>query len=108
MKNRRVITYAARASRAAAVLEEPPPPPAAPVEPAPDSDPGLLRYLEPLRILFDPHNRYLYWIRAGLTAIIMLVFAVILLDQLGKLLDAFGELLDTFEPTAPDPDSVDV
>jgi len=97
---------AARASRAAAVLEEPPPAPA--FEPTPDSDPGLLRYLEPVRILFDPHNRYLYWIRAGLTAIVLLVFLVILFDQIGKLLDAFGELLDTFEPTAPDPDSLDV
>ena len=38
----------------------------------------------------------------------MMIFAVILLDQLGKLLDAFGELLDTIEPTAPDPDSLDV
>ena len=69
---------------------------------------GLLRYLEPLRILFDPHNRYLYWIRAGLTVVVMLIFAAIFFDQLGKLLDAVGELLDTIEPTATDPDDLDV
>ena len=95
---------AARASRAAAVLEEPAPLPV--VESAPDADPGLLRYLEPLRLLFDPSSRYLYWIRAGLTVVFMLIFAVVLLDQLGKLLDAVGELLDTIEPTAKDPDDL--
>ena len=99
---------AARAGRAAVVLEEPPPAPVPAVDAPPDADPGLLRYLEPLRILFDPHSRYLYWIRAGLTAIVMLIFMVILLQQLGNLLDAIGELLDTIEPTAPDPDSLDV
>jgi transcriptional regulator with XRE-family HTH domain len=96
---------AARAERAVAVLEEPRPLPN--VEPAPDSDPGLLRYLEPARILFDPENRYLYWIRAGLTVAVMLVFAVILFDQLGKLLDAVSELLDTIEPSATTPDELD-
>ena len=98
---------AARAGRAAAGLEEPPPAPiptVAPLEP----DVGLLRYLEPLRLLFDPQNRYLYWIRAGLTVVVMLIFAVVLLDQLGNLLDAVGELLDTIEPTASDPDDLDV
>ncbi len=99
---------AARAGRAAAVLEEPPPPPAPIAEASPDSDPGLLRYLEPLRILFDPHNRYLYWIRTGLTIVVMLILAVVLFDRLGELLDAFGELLDTIEPTAPNPDDLDV
>ncbi|MCP3998369.1 MAG: helix-turn-helix transcriptional regulator [bacterium] len=98
---------AARAGRAAAVLEEPPPPPLPAIEPAPDSDPGLLRYLEPLRLLFDPSSRYLYWIRAGLTVVVMLVFAVIFFDNLGKLLDAFGELLDTIEPTVAEPDEFD-
>ena len=96
---------AARAERAAAVITEPPPLPV--VEVAPDADPGLLRYLEPLRLLFDPKSRYLYWIRAGLTVIVMLVFAVILFDQLGKLLDAVGELLDTIEPSATNPDELD-
>jgi transcriptional regulator with XRE-family HTH domain len=98
---------AARAGRAAAVLEEPPPPPLPPIGPAPDSDPGLLRYLEPLRLLFDPNSRYLYWIRAGLTVAVLLVFAVIFFDNLGKLLDAFGELLDTIEPTVSEPDQLD-
>lgn len=98
---------AARAERAAAVLEEPPPPPLPTIEPAPASDPGLLRYLEPLRLLFDPHSRYLYWIRAGLTVAVLLVFAVIFFDNLGKLLDAFGELLDTIEPTVTEPDGLD-
>jgi transcriptional regulator with XRE-family HTH domain len=98
-------TAAAARGRAVAVLEEPPPLPR--VEPAPDSDPGLLRYLEPLRILFDPNNRYLYWTRAGLTVVVMLIFAVVLLDQFGKLLDAIGELLDTIEPAATNPDELD-
>ncbi len=96
---------AARASRAAEAVEQAPPLPQ--VESAPDADPGLLRYLEPLRLLFDPKSRYLYWIRAGLTVVVMLVFAVIFFDQLGKLLDAVGELLDTIEPSAKDPDDLD-
>ena len=95
---------AARAQRAAAVLEQPPLPM---VEPPPDADPGLLRYLEPLRLLFDPHSRYLYWIRAGLTVIVMLVLVVFLFRMLGSLLDAVGELLDTIEPSATDPDDLD-
>lgn len=95
---------AARAQRAAAVLEEPPLPM---VEPAPDADPGLLRYLEPLRVLFDPQSRYLYWLRAGLTVLVMLVLVVILFRMLGGLLDAVGELLDTIEPSATDPDDLD-
>jgi len=98
---------AARAGRAAAVFEEPPPAPLPTIEPAPDEDAGLLRYLEPLRLLFDPNNRYLYWIRAGLTVFVLLIFAVILLNQFGNLLDAIGELLDTIEPAAPDPDDLD-
>jgi transcriptional regulator with XRE-family HTH domain len=93
---------AARAERAVAVLEDKPL-----LEPAPDADPGLLRYLEPLRILFDPDNRYLYWIRAGLTVIVLLIFAAILFRQLGSLLDAVGELLDTIEPAATNPDDLD-
>ncbi len=97
---------AARAGRAAALLEEPPPP-LPQVEAPPDADPGLLRYLEPVRILFDPHSRYLYWIRAGLTTVVMIVFAWILLNQLGNLLDAVGELLDTIEPAATNPDDLD-
>jgi transcriptional regulator with XRE-family HTH domain len=96
---------AARAERAAAVIQEPPPPLPV-VEPAPDADPGLLRYLEPLRLLFDPNSRYLYWIRAGLTVAVLLVFAIVLFDQLGKLLDAVGELLDTIEPSST-PDELD-
>mgnify|MGYP001812973703 FL=1 len=95
----------ARAQRAAAVLEERPPLPV--VEPAPDADPGLLRYLEPLRVLFDPHSRYLYWIRAGLTVVVMLILIVVLFRMLGNLLDAVGELLDTIEPSATDPDDHD-
>ena len=94
----------ARAQRAAAVLEQPPLPMA---EPPPDSDPGLLRYLEPLRLLFDPHSRYLYWIRAGLTVIVMLILVVVLFRMLGSLLDAVGEFLDTIEPAATDPDDLD-
>ena len=88
---------AARASRAAAFLEEPPPAPSVAFAPS-EEDQGLLRYLEPLRALFDPHQRYLYWIRAGLTIVAMLVLVVILLTELGKLLDAIGELIDTIKP----------
>ncbi|MDJ0924982.1 MAG: helix-turn-helix transcriptional regulator [Acidimicrobiia bacterium] len=96
---------AARAQRAAALLEEPQPLPV--VEAAPDADPGLLRYLEPLRVLYDPHSRYLYWIRAGLTVIVMLILVVVLFRLLGGLLNAVGELLDTIEPSATDPDDLD-
>jgi len=96
---------AARAERAAAVITEAPPLPV--VEAAPDSDPGLLRYLEPLRLLFDPNSRYLYWMRAGLTIVVLLILAVVFFDQLGKLLDAVGELLDTIEPSATTPDDLD-
>ena len=85
-------------------MVEPAPLPVA--EDAPDSDPGLLRYLEPLRILYDPKSRYLYWTRAALTVVVMFIFLVILLDQFGKLLDAVGELLDTIEPAATDPDDL--
>jgi transcriptional regulator with XRE-family HTH domain len=95
---------AARASRAAAVLEEPPPP--VPQYDPSDQEAGLLRYLEPLKVLFDPHQRYLYWIRAGLTVIVLLVFMVILLAQVGNLLDAIGELLDTIKPVATDPNDI--
>jgi len=94
---------AARASRAAAVLEEPP---AMPRDTLSDEDAGLLRYLEPVRVLFDPHQRYLYWIRAGLTVIVLLFLAVILFAQLGNLLDAISELLDTIEPAATDPNDL--
>ncbi|MEA2002908.1 MAG: hypothetical protein U9N84_13620, partial [Actinomycetota bacterium] len=96
---------AARAGRAVAVIEERPPLPL--VEAAPDEDPGLLRYLEPLQILFDPNNRYLYWIRAGLTIVVMLIFVVIFFNQFGKLLDAIGEVLDSIEPSTTPIDELD-
>jgi transcriptional regulator with XRE-family HTH domain len=95
---------AARAGRAAAVLEEPPPGPGAAFGASGDEQ-GLLRYLEPFRVLFDPEQRYLYWIRAGLTIIVMLVFVVILLAQLGNLLDAVGELIDTIKPATNNTDT---
>lgn len=98
---------AARASRAAAVLEEPPPAPPAVYGSTARQDDGLLRYLEPLRVLFDPHNRYLYWIRAGLTVIVLVVFAVILMSLLGTLLDAIGDLLNTIEPVTRNPDQLE-
>lgn len=97
---------AARASRAALVLDEPPPAPSAYGSTSND-EAGLLRYLEPLRILFDPHNRYLYWIRAGLTVIVLVVLAAILMAQLGNLLDAIAELIDTIEPAARNPDQLE-
>ena len=68
----------------------------------------MLRYLEPLRVLFDPNSRYLYWIRAGLTTVVMLIFVVILMSQLGNLLDAISELLDTIEPIPGNPDDINV
>jgi hypothetical protein len=86
------------------VLEEPAP--AAPRDMLSDQDAGLLRYLEPVQALFDPHQRYLYWIRAGLTVIVLLILAAILFAQLGNLLDAISELLDTIEPATPDPNDL--
>ena len=99
---------AARAGRAAAVLEAPPPALSPDTNVSADEDLGLLRYLEPLRVLFDPNSRYLYWIRAGLTTVVMLIFVVILMSQLGNLLDAISELLDTIEPIPGNPDDINV
>lgn len=70
------------------------------VEPAPDADAGLLRYLEPLRLLFDPHSPYLYWIRAGLTVVVLAIIGLVLLSKVGDLLDAVSELIDTIKPAA--------
>lgn len=77
------------------------------VEPAPDADAGLLRYLEPLRLLFDPHSRYLYWIRAGLTVVVLAIIGLVLLNKVGDLLDAVSELIDTIEPAASTSDQLD-
>jgi transcriptional regulator with XRE-family HTH domain len=95
---------------AAAAARGTAPPPARPmpvVEPAPDSDAGLLRYLEPLRLLFDPHSRYLYWIRAGLTVVVLVIIGLVLLNKVGDLLDALSELIDTVKPAASTSDPLD-
>lgn len=59
----------------------------------------------PLRALFDPSNRYIYWIRYALTVVVLLVLARVLLWAAGELWTALGEFLDTFEATDGDSDA---
>ncbi len=96
----------------------PPAPAAASDEPAPAPRPLPLRYPEsvppgvpveitepepnrwnPLRYLYDPEKPWLYWVRAALTVVVLLVLVNILFDSVSELFDKLGELLDTIEPT---------
>lgn len=60
-------------------------------------EPAIPRYRNPLRELFDPKKRWLYYLRAGLTIIVLLVLLRILAWAGGELLDALGLFLDTIE-----------
>jgi len=55
----------------------------------------------PLRYLYDPEKPWLYWIRAGLTVIVLLILLNILFDSVGELFDKIGEVFDSIEPTEP-------
>lgn len=63
------------------------------------SEPVLPKFLAPLRVIFDPRKRWLYWIRATLTIVAMLILLGVLAWAGGNLFDSLGELLDTIEPT---------
>jgi hypothetical protein len=52
----------------------------------------------PLRYLYDPDKPWLYWIRAGLTVVVLLILANILFDSVGELFDKIGEVFDSIEP----------
>jgi hypothetical protein len=62
-------------------------------------EPALPPFLAPLRNLFDPQKKWLYWIRGSLTVVVMLVMLVVLGWAAGQLFDGLGEVLDTIEST---------
>lgn len=70
-------------------------PPGVPVE---ITEPEPNRW-NPLRYLYDPEKPWLYWARAGLTVVVLLVLVNVLFDSVSELFDKLGELLDTIEPT---------
>lgn len=70
-------------------------PPGVPVE---ITEPEPNRW-NPLRYLYDPEKPWLYWVRAALTVVVLLVLVNILFDSVSELFDKLGELLDTIEPT---------
>ena len=49
----------------------------------------------PLRHLYDPDKPWLYWIRAALTVIVLLVLMNILFGSIGELFDKIGEVIDS-------------
>ena len=53
----------------------------------------------PLRYLYDPDKPWLYWIRAALTVIVLLVLFNILFDSVGELFNKLGEVIDSIEPS---------
>ena len=62
-------------------------------------EPELPPFLAPLRALFDPDRKWLYWIRGSLTVVALLVMIVVLGWAAGELFDGLGEVLDTIEST---------
>ena len=62
-------------------------------------EPPLPQVLSSLRVLFDPKKRWLYWLRAALTVVVLLVMAGVLLWALRELFTAIGAVLDSIEPT---------
>ena len=75
----------------------------APPQAAPQAQPPItvapLRLPNPIRLLFDPHRRFLYWIRYALTIVVLLILLRVLLWAGGELWTALGDLLDTFRAT---------
>ncbi len=55
-------------------------------------------WLAPLRAVFDPHRRWLYWIRAALTIAVFLVLFLVLAWAVKELFGAISEFLDSIEP----------
>lgn len=53
--------------------------------------------------VLDPNRRYLFWLRVGLTIIVLLIFAMILSNVVPSFFDALKDILDTIESTTEDP-----
>jgi len=53
----------------------------------------------PLRYLYDPEKPWLYWVRAGLTVVVLLILVNVLFDSTSELFDKIGEVFDSIEPT---------
>ena len=53
----------------------------------------------PLRYIYDPDKPWIYWIRAGLTVVVLAVLLNILFDSVGELFDKIGEVIDSIEST---------
>lgn len=58
-----------------------------------------LRLPNPIRLLFDPHHRYLYWIRYALTLVVLFILVRVFVWAGGELWTALGDFLDTFRAT---------
>lgn len=56
-------------------------------------------FQNPFQAFFDPDQKWLYWIRAGLLFVVSLVLLYTLIWALGELWDSLGELLDTIGST---------
>ncbi len=98
----------ATASTVAVTSPEPPTEPIAapvatlapPVAEAATAEPDRLgRIPNPLELLFDPHRRWLYWIRYALTVVVLVVLLRIFLWAAGELWEALGQFIDTFRST---------
>ena len=62
-------------------------------------EPSLPPFLAPLRAIFDPSRKWLYWLRGSLTVVAMVVMLLVLAWAAGELFDGLGEVLDTIEST---------
>lgn len=61
--------------------------------------PPPLQFPNPLKSFFDPHKRWLYYLRITLTIIVLFVLARVFFWALGELWTALGEVLDSIEST---------
>ncbi len=71
-------------------------------------EPSLPPFLAPLRAIFDPSRKWLYWIRGTLTVAAMIVMLLVLAWAAGELFDGLGEVLDTIESTDEVASSLDI
>ena len=53
----------------------------------------------PLRYLYDPEKPWLYWIRAGLTVVVLVILLNVLFNSIGERFDRVGEVIDSVEPS---------
>ena len=64
-------------------------------------EPSVPPILAPLRSIFDPNRKWLYWIRGALTVVAMVALFFVLAWAAGELFDGLGEVLDTIDSTDP-------